>query len=59
MKCKENIKTQKDRIAQLQTENEAVRANEAKKNDEMENLHVYGVLYWLRVLSITVMLNLS
>lgn len=44
LKCKENIKTQKDRIAHLQAENETVRANEAKKVEEIDYLHVFGVL---------------
>ena len=36
----ENIKTQKERIGQLQTENETLKQNEASKEDELDKLQV-------------------
>ncbi len=44
MKCKENIKGQKERIAQLQADNEAVKQTEAAKSNELADLQV-GFLF--------------
>ncbi len=40
MKCKENIKSQKERIAQLQADNEAVKQTETAKSNELSDLQV-------------------
>ena len=39
MKCKENIKGQKERIAQLQAENETAKQNLEQKQEEVDKLH--------------------
>ena len=44
MKCKENIKGQKERIAQLQAENEAAKQMETAKNNEIGDLQVRFLL---------------
>lgn len=44
MKCKENIKGQKERIAQLQADNEALKQTEAAKSNELADLQV-GFLF--------------
>ena len=39
-KCMEKIKTSKERIGQLETENDILKYNEASKEDELDKLQV-------------------
>ena len=45
IKCKENIKTQKERIAQLQTDNESIKRSEMLKQNELDQLKVSFIYY--------------
>ena len=40
VKCKENIKSQKERIAQLKTENESTNQREMLKQKEIDQINV-------------------